>query len=338
LNDYASSIVDALSESDLVTRKRPANVRSEMKMKKSILTFLGKTGYQENDWTDTLADLNKSIGLSPGDAAAYCARGYVLSSFGDFEGAVQDFSKAIELDPSYGEAYVTRGLTRIVLGDYGSAIQDSTIAIELDPSYAEAYVTRGLARRNLADYRGAIRDLNKAIETNNDLFQKHYNSGSAKNKFGDYAGAIHDFNRAIELYPNYSDMHFIRGITNIALQSFHEVIEVKPDYLHTYHNWDFDKEELGGYREHTSSYSLAYFGRGLAKSHTYDYSGAIEDYNYSILLNPELPVVYHKRGLAKSAMGDYGSAVRDFNKAIKINTVRQSATAAGFPYSELLHP
>jgi len=273
-------------------------------MKKSILTFLGKIKSEKDDWRDTLIDLNKSIELDPDSAVAYSARGYALSSFGDFEGAVQDFSKAIELDPSYGEAYVTRGL----------------------------------ARRNLADYRGAIRDLNKAIETNNDLFQKHYNNGSEKNKFGDYAGAIHDFNRAIELYPNYSDMHFIRGITNIALQGFRDVTEVKPDYLRTHHDWDFDKEELGDYREHTSSYSLAYFGRGLAKSHTSDYRGAIEDYNYSILLNPDMPVVYHKRGIAKSSIGDHGSAARDFNKATQINTVRQSAAAAGFPYSELLNP
>ncbi|MCL4245309.1 MAG: tetratricopeptide repeat protein, partial [Candidatus Dadabacteria bacterium] len=230
----------------------------------------------------------------------------------------------------YGEAYVTRGLARIVLGDYGSAIQDSTIAIELDPSYAEAYVTRGLARRNLADYRGAIRDLDRAIETNSDLFQKHYNSGFARSEIGDYAGAIHDFNRAIELYPKYADMYFIRGITDIALQSFYDVIEVKPGYFFTFHDRD--------YREHTSSYSLAYFSRGLAKSYIHDYRGAVEDYNYSILLNPDIPVVYHKRGIAKSSIGDHGSAVRDFNKAIQINTVRQSAAAAGFPYSELLHP
>jgi len=116
------------------------------------------------------------------------------------------------------------------------------------------------------------------------------------------------------------------------------VIEVKPDYHHTYHNWDFHNEELGDYREHTSSYSLAYFGRGLAKSRIYDYRGAIEDYNYSILLNPDIPAVYHKRGIAKSSIGDHGSAARDFNKAILINTVRQSATAPGFSYSELLHP
>lgn len=306
-------------------------------MKKPILTFLGKIKCEKGDWRDTLIDLNKSI-ENPGDAAAYRARGYALSSCGDFEGAVQDFSKAIELDPAHAEAYVTRGLARIVVGDYGGAIQDSDMAIELDPDYAEAYVTRGLARRNLADYKGAIRDLNTAIKTNSDLFQKHYNSGCARSELGDYAGAIHEFNRAIELYPNYADMHFIRGITNIALQSFHGVIEVEPGYLHTYYGRDFDKEGPGNYREYTSSYSLAYFSRGLAKSRINDYMGAIEDYNYSILLSPDIPVVYHKRGLAKSVMGDYGSAARDFNRAIELNTVRRSAAAAGFSYSELLHP
>jgi tetratricopeptide (TPR) repeat protein len=180
------------------------------------------------------------------------------------------------------------------------------------------------------DYKGAIRDLDRAIETNSSLFRKHYKSGSARSEIGDYAGAICDFDRAIELFPNYADMHFIRGITNIARQSFYEVIEVKPDYLLTYHDRD--------YREHTSSYSLAYFSRGLAKSYIHDYRGAIEDYSYSILLNPDLSVAYHQRGLAKCVVGDYGSAVRNFNKATELDATGQSVTAAGFSYPKLLHP
>lgn len=294
-------------------------------MKKSILTFLGEIKYDKRDPGDA-----SIMEISPDDAVAYCARGYVSSSFGDFEGAVRDFGKAIEIDPEYAEAYVIRGLARIVLGDYGGAIRDSDIAIGLDPDYAEAYVARGLARRNLSDYRGAIRDLDRAIETNSDLFREHYKSGSDRSEIGDYAGAIRDFDMALELYPSYADMHFIRGITNIAKQSFYDVTEAEPGYLFTFHDRD--------YRDHTSSYSLAYFGRGLAKSHVHDYRGAVEDYNYSILLNPDLPAAYHKRGLAKSAMGDQGSAIRDFNKAIEINTVRRSATAAGLSYPEFLHP
>lgn len=293
-------------------------------MRKSILTFLGEIKCERGDREDVLI-----MGTNPDNAIAYCARGYTSSSFGDFEGAIGDFSKAIELDPDYAEAYVTRGQSRIVLGDYGGAVRDSDIAIGLNPDYAEAYAVRGLARRNLADYKGAMRDLDRAIEANSDLFRKHYNSGIARSESGDYAGAIRVFDMALELYPSYADMHFIRGITNIAKQSFYDVIEAELGYLFAFHDRD--------YRGQTSSYSLAYFSRGLAKSHIHDYSGAVEDYNYSILLNPDIPAVYHKRGLAKSAMGDHGSAVRDFNKAIEINAVGQSA-AAGFSYSELFHP
>jgi len=296
-----------------------------MNMKKSILTFLGEIKCDKGDGEDALI-----MGTNPDDAVTYRARGYASSSFGDFEGAVRDFSKAIEIDPGQAEAYVIRGLARIVLGDYGGAIRDSDIAIGLDPGYAEAYVARGLARRNLADYRGAVRDLDRAIETNSVLCRKHCKSGFAKSGIGDYADAIRDFDRAIGLYPSYADMHFIRGITNIALQSFYEVVDVEPGYLFTHRDRD--------YGEHTRGYSLAYFGRGLAKSGIHDYRGAIEDYNYSILLSPELPVIYHRRGLVKCLAGDYVSAVRDFNKASELDAAGQSAAVAGFSYPELLHP
>ncbi|HML94548.1 MAG TPA: tetratricopeptide repeat protein [Thermodesulfobacteriota bacterium] len=299
-------------------------------MRKSILTFLGEVKCKKDGWRDLSIDRDEHRRQATGDAKAYCARGYANSSFGDFEGALVDFSRAIELDSEYVEAYVTRGLVRIVLGDYSGAVRDSGNAIEIDPEYAEAYATRGLARRNLADYKGAIRDLDRAIETNSVLCRKHCKSGFAKSGIGDYAGAIDDFNRAIELYPNYADIHFIRGITNIALQSFYDVMEVKPGYFFTYYDRD--------YREHTRSYSLAYFGRGLAKSSIHDYRGAIEDYNYSILLSPELPVIYRRRGLVKCLAGDYVSAVRDFNKASELDAAGESAAAAGFSYPELLHP
>ena len=303
--------------------KEPA--RKYYDMKKSILTFLGEIRCDKGNPGDALI-----MEISPDDAMAYCARGYVRSSFGDFEGAVGDFSKAIEINPVYAEAYVTRGLAKIVLGDYGGAIRDSDIAIGLDPDYAEAHVIRGLARRNLFDYRGALRDLDRAIETISALFRKYYNSGFARSERGDYEGTINDFDKAIELYPKYADMHFIRGITNIALQNFYDVMEARPGYFFTYHDRD--------YREHTSSYSLAYFGRGLAKNHIHDYRGAIEDYSYSIRLCPDIPVVYHKRGLAKASIGDYRSAAQDFEKAIEIDAAWHSAAAIGFSYPELLHP
>ena len=50
-----------------------------------------------------------------------------------------------------------------------------------------------------------------------------------------------------------------------------------------------------------------------------DYSGAIEDYNQAIRINPNYANAYNFRGLARLLLGEYQAAIEDFNSAIRIN-------------------
>jgi tetratricopeptide (TPR) repeat protein len=83
------------------------------------------------------------------------------------------------------------------------------------------------------------------------------------------------------------------------------------------------KDSLTLYNDVLEKYPLvdvAYNNRGNYKSEQKDYSGAIDDFNKAIELNPGDSIAYNGRGLAKIERGkDYAGAMADFNKAIELN-------------------
>jgi len=63
----------------------------------------------------------------------------------------------------------------------------------------------------------------------------------------------------------------------------------------------------------------SYLKSGNSKYLLEDYTGAIQDYNKAIELNPKYYFAFSGRGDAKRGLGDYRGAIQDFNKAIELN-------------------
>ena len=62
-----------------------------------------------------------------------------------------------------------------------------------------------------------------------------------------------------------------------------------------------------------------YFYSAFAKDDLGDYTGAIQDYNKAIELDPDLAMAYNNRGKAKISLGDNRGAIQDLNKMIELN-------------------
>ena len=71
--------------------------------------------------------------------------------------------------------------------------------------------------------------------------------------------------------------------------------------------------------EKRSSYLLAYYFRGVAKSFLEDYEGAIADYSKVLKMDRWDREAALDRGRAKYSIGDYEGAISDYRKAIKID-------------------
>ncbi|NMF59957.1 tetratricopeptide repeat protein [Pseudanabaena yagii] len=132
---------------------------------------------KEKGGDPVVADYKQAISLKLDDAKAYCDRGLVKYTLGDYQGALEDWNEAIRLKPDFSLAYYNRGVVRYASGNMKDAIEDYNEAIKIDRNWgirglAAAYYNRGIAKSGLKDKQGEKADLKKAAE----LFKQQGNS------------------------------------------------------------------------------------------------------------------------------------------------------------------
>ncbi len=126
VKDYASAIED-LGRAIQLTPDHPvayflraqARYHNSREQSKSVASTL------------ILADLDRTIELSPRNAMAWYNKGILLFELGDYTSAIAAYTKAIELQPDMGEAYYNRGYIYLKLGNRPKGIDDLSRAGEM---------------------------------------------------------------------------------------------------------------------------------------------------------------------------------------------------------------
>ena len=67
--------------------------------------------------------------------------------------------------------------------------------------------------------------------------------------------------------------------------------------------------------------SSAFINRAKCKEILNDFKGAVLDYSTAISLNPNDLDIYYLRGNAKQALGDNSGALDDFNRAVRTDNM-----------------
>lgn len=80
---------------------------------------------------EIIADLDKTIELSPRNAFAWFNKGNMLVKRGDLPAAAEAYEKAIEIKPDFGEAYFNHGYVNLRLGNREAGIADLSKAGEM---------------------------------------------------------------------------------------------------------------------------------------------------------------------------------------------------------------
>jgi len=120
--------------------------------------------FQNGDFVNAIAALDKAIALNNTDADAYFNRALSKAMLDNQSGAIKDYSKAIELNPQFIDAWYNRGIARSYLFDRQGVIEDMTAVLKLDPNYANAWGLRGQTYFDLKEEAKGCRDLKMAYD------------------------------------------------------------------------------------------------------------------------------------------------------------------------------
>lgn len=120
---------------------------------------------KRKDPEKAIADASKVIEMGGlWTAMAYSNRGVtLLLEKKQFDSAIADLSKSIELTPRNPPAYLARGIAMAYKGQFNRALEDMNRSIELNPKIAVAYNLRGMIYSQTGNPR-AIADFQKACD------------------------------------------------------------------------------------------------------------------------------------------------------------------------------
>jgi tetratricopeptide (TPR) repeat protein/S1-C subfamily serine protease len=192
---------------------------------------------------------------------------------------------------------------------YEQAEQAFDKAIKLKPDFYDAWYSHGMALVRLEKYKQAIKSFETAVKYSSQkpgeqASQAWRQLGDAYWYSGEYEQAVKAFDKAIELKPNDFILYNWKADALSSLGRYPEALEA-------------GTTSIKKYDKHSESYLRRAITRGI---HLQDYSGAIEDVDKALALQPDLAYGYQYRGIFRSFQKDYTGAIDDLTQAINLKS------------------
>ena len=182
----------------------------------------------------------------------------------DLNIAEGDFSHAIRLNPDYAAAFASRAGIESVRGDTNQALKDYTSAIALDPLDPNNYVQRAEIEAARRDFEPALGDYEKVIALQPDNRNAYRGRMRIKEMQNDFAGAM---------------MERVR-MTEVMGSPFAGPVPTNANFLaRNPGRWrDRQLQQLDRALAADTNFAWGYYYRGVFRSLTNDWSGALADF------------------------------------------------------------
>ena len=166
----------------------------------------GRNLLRDQRYQEALTACDAALELSPHLTQAFEACGRALLGLGKFDQAEWSFDQCLRRG---GEAapdvFRGRGLARMKLGRFAEAAEDYTRVLERAPG-AEIYQHRGWALFFADAWKLALRDFSKALELNPRATDAYIGRGLANVMLGDYQEVVDDAEVALRRKPGSPEM------------------------------------------------------------------------------------------------------------------------------------
>lgn len=270
---------------------------------KEIWFHIGNCHLNLKDFSLALYAYNKAVKENPENSDIIYSRAAVHYNNKNWVEALKDYNKVIKLNRKNTNAFYYRGLCNRELYNYNEAIKDFDYIIKIAPKNGLFYHTRGVVYAEKGNHKNAINDYNMGLELNPNNADIFLRRGYSLQKIGSTGSAIKDFSRAISLS---------KEIKPYALSNRANSYRILKQY----------SEARNDIRVSLSLDSLnnwAYLYSGLINSDEGLLDQAIEDFNQSINLNPNIPESFYHRAELYIKKGMYDKALSDLQRTESID-------------------
>lgn len=304
--------------------------------------------YRLGDYDLSDKDYDKIIKLDEGYITAYMGIGRNKSEQGLYDDAIKTFDYVIKLANDYSSAYSFRAECQIKKHNYNLAIDDILKALSIDGDDKAFYLMVELAQKNNSELLTKLKI--KQVKEPNEPYWP-YCIGVVYENLEKYDQAIIYYSRSLEIerdpiiYNRLSECYYSLGNFTKSLELIDNALETdslnnnylftKSDILYELGKVDRAIKTMDLYITNDPEFYGGYYRRGFYKQNIKDYTGAIEDYTTSIILNPNNAYSYIGRADMYRQTGDKEKYLSDCRKIIEIDTIPQINSCAQFAFLEL---
>jgi clan AA aspartic protease (TIGR02281 family) len=304
--------------------------------------------YRLGDYDLSDKDYDKIIKLDEGYITAYMGIGRNKSEQGLYDDAIKTFDYVIKLANDYSSAYSFRAECQIKKHNDNLAIDDILKALSIDGDDKAFYLMVELAQKNNSELLTKLKI--KQVKEPNEPYWP-YCIGVVYENLEKYDQAIIYYSKSLEIerdpiiYNRLSECYYSLGNFTKSLELIDNALETdslnnnylftKSDILYELGKVDRAIKTMDLYITNDPEFYGGYYRRGFYKQNIKDYTGAIEDYTTSIILNPNNAYSYIGRADMYRQTGDKEKYLSDCRKIIEIDTIPQINSCAQFAFLEL---
>ena len=242
----------------------------------------------------------QAIELGGGAPGAWFNLGVCDRQAEDHEAAVRAFSKALELKPVYPKAAFHRASAQAALGRHELAVSDFERVLELSPDDAKAWSGCGASHLALGRNLQAAECYERAARLRPAWAHPLLQAGRARSRNGQAAQALVHLEEALCLSPRDPSVHFALALAHEQLGSFPAALQC------------LDRAQALLSSPLPAALLLA---RGNVLTRAGEYGRALESFDETIRLYPDLPHAHCNRALALDSLDRIEEARAGYQRA-----------------------
>jgi tetratricopeptide (TPR) repeat protein len=181
---------------------------------------LGNMLYDSGRYREAAVEYDAALEHGIKAANLFFNAGLAHEKCGDPSRAALYYSRTLEADPEHDGAYFARGSLLVTTRNFEGALSDFNMAVKLRPDNFNYVITRGLAYANLQQFDPAMADFTRAIELNPGDVNPYLYRGNIYLLMNSLDAAIADFAKVIALEPGNAVGYEFLGILYCAKKQF----------------------------------------------------------------------------------------------------------------------